>query len=298
MATVTLAKGEAATLAECEAVIERGMETFVEVGNALLTIRESKLYRATHATFDSYCRERWGWSRIRAHQLIDASKVVQEMGETLTMVNKPTTERQARPLVELPKAERADAWKEAVERSNGKPTAKVVQEVVRERQPRPATIVNGTHAPDPPDVAKLRAAGKIPDGVTVEVHEPDEPTDVADIAEELAQEAAKEEDLSDADWLASLPVRPRLSDTARRIFDADALAYRGLRAAFKAFAHHAARRAKGKGIFQARLRSLLKTEHPRAWVVCATPENGGCGGTGWTALGECPKCRGCGYWIH
>jgi hypothetical protein len=189
MATATgLNKTDAATLAECEATIERGFETFVEVGNALLTIREQKLYRSSHDTFETYCRERWGWSGARAYQLIDASRVVQQIGEISTMVEKPTSERQVRPLVELPKEERPKAWQEAVERSNGKPTAKVVEQVVRERKPKPepaladerpkmlshGTLVNGQPAADPPDVAKARKAGLIPADAKVEIDEPDE----------------------------------------------------------------------------------------------------------------------------
>ena len=42
-------------LAELELVIERGLKTFVEVGAALLGIRDGRLYRETHATFEDYC---------------------------------------------------------------------------------------------------------------------------------------------------------------------------------------------------------------------------------------------------
>ena len=50
-------------LTECEAVIERGLRTFVEVGEALLRIRDERLYRETHGTFEDYCRERWAMRR-------------------------------------------------------------------------------------------------------------------------------------------------------------------------------------------------------------------------------------------
>ena len=86
-------------LAECEQVIERGLGTFVEVGEALLEIRDSRLYRESHRTFEDYCRERWGMSRVRAHQLIDGADVV----ALLTTVNTPTpaSERVARELAPL-----------------------------------------------------------------------------------------------------------------------------------------------------------------------------------------------------
>ena len=47
-----LSKSENTALAECEAVIERGLATFVEVGRALLHIRDERLYRAAHRTFE------------------------------------------------------------------------------------------------------------------------------------------------------------------------------------------------------------------------------------------------------
>ena len=54
-----LAALEICTLAECEDVINRGLATFVEVGNALLRIRDERLYRAEFGTFEAYCRQRW-----------------------------------------------------------------------------------------------------------------------------------------------------------------------------------------------------------------------------------------------
>jgi hypothetical protein len=72
------------TLAECEAVIEAGLTTFVEVGEALLHIRDNRLYRQGHRTFEVYCRERWGFSKVRATQLITAA-------ETVTAVTTPAT---------------------------------------------------------------------------------------------------------------------------------------------------------------------------------------------------------------
>lgn len=48
---------------------------FVAAGAALSAIRDAKLYRETHATFEGYCQERWGLSRPRAYQLIEATGV-------------------------------------------------------------------------------------------------------------------------------------------------------------------------------------------------------------------------------
>lgn len=69
----------AATLAEMEAIIERGLSTFVDVGRALLTIRNKKLYRATHLTFQDYCLSRWGMSRPRAYEVMAVAEISAQM---------------------------------------------------------------------------------------------------------------------------------------------------------------------------------------------------------------------------
>lgn len=79
-------------LVELEGVIERGLTTFVEVGAALMEIRDSRLYRETHGTFEAYCRERWGWDRTYAHRTIQAA----EVSRMLPMGNILPSERVAR----------------------------------------------------------------------------------------------------------------------------------------------------------------------------------------------------------
>ncbi len=85
-----------ARLAELEAVVDRGLQTFFEVGSALLEIRENKLYRDTHKTFTDYCRHRFGFTDSRGRQLIAAAKTVTAV--TLLGLPVPSTEREAREL--------------------------------------------------------------------------------------------------------------------------------------------------------------------------------------------------------
>lgn len=109
------------SLPELEAVIERGLTTFVDVGTALLEIREGRLYRETHSTFEDYCRDRWGFSRVQAHRLIEASEVV----ATLPIGNvTPHNEAQARELARIDDPQqRADVWRTAVDAHGDKVTA-------------------------------------------------------------------------------------------------------------------------------------------------------------------------------
>lgn len=118
------------SLTQLEAVIERGLSTFIEVGSALMEIRDSRLYRETHATFEDYCRVRWGWSRRYANMNIAAAEVTKVLG---TMVPNPATERQARelsPLLDRPE-EMQRVWAETV--AEGHTTAERVREKVASR---------------------------------------------------------------------------------------------------------------------------------------------------------------------
>jgi len=122
---------QAQDLVDCEAVIERGLATFVAVGDALVRIRDERLYRATHRTFEAYCRERWQLGRKRAYDLIGAASVAAElspMGDT-----QPSSERVARELAPLrgEPTQLREAWSEVVEKHGPAPTAAQVREIVR-----------------------------------------------------------------------------------------------------------------------------------------------------------------------
>ncbi len=54
-----LTLAEVKALSEYEQIIRTGLDTFVEVGNALYKIANQRLYRSTYATFEAYCRDKW-----------------------------------------------------------------------------------------------------------------------------------------------------------------------------------------------------------------------------------------------
>jgi len=117
-------------LTEYESVIERGLKTFVEVGTALLAIREAKLYRLNYGTFEEYCQERWGMVRRQADRLISAAEVSENL-RPIGLI--PTSESQARPLTQLAREEQPFVWQRAVESApDGRVTAAHVQQVVDE----------------------------------------------------------------------------------------------------------------------------------------------------------------------
>jgi N6-adenosine-specific RNA methylase IME4 len=112
----TLAVTESKQLSKHEAVIARGLGTFVEVGKSLMAIRDGKLYRGTHQSFPAYCASRWDMTGRRAYQLIDACSVV---GNVNNCSRKPpilpATESQARPLTRLPEDDQRVVWAKVVE---------------------------------------------------------------------------------------------------------------------------------------------------------------------------------------
>lgn len=95
---LTLNAGEQGMLERCEATIARGLDTFVEVGEALMEVRERRLYRS-FGTFEDYCRERWRMSASRARQMIGAAQTVTNV--TLSGLPQPASEAVARELRSL-----------------------------------------------------------------------------------------------------------------------------------------------------------------------------------------------------
>lgn len=127
--TDQLSNSEEYELVAFEATIERGLQTFVEVGNALAEIREKRLYRAQYGTFEDYLTQRWNMTPQHAGRLISAAEVA---GNLEPIGSIPVTESQARPLTSLePEVQRA-AWQEVIDTApNGKITAAHVEAVAQ-----------------------------------------------------------------------------------------------------------------------------------------------------------------------
>ena len=67
------------TLTQCEEIIQRGLGTYFGVGNALLRIRDQRLYRSQYRTFQEYGLERWNFGRAHANRLLSAAQVSSEL---------------------------------------------------------------------------------------------------------------------------------------------------------------------------------------------------------------------------
>ena len=120
---------EQAELLGHESVIDKGMDAYLAVGQALLAIQQKKLYRATHRRFQDYVKDRFAISQSNSYRLMEQSEtflrleeVIQEAGVATTLPL-PTVAKHLAVLTQLPEAQRALVWQKAVEEAarTGKP---------------------------------------------------------------------------------------------------------------------------------------------------------------------------------
>jgi hypothetical protein len=128
----SLSRSERDRLRQLEAIIQRGLETFIEVGHALEEIRSSRLYRQTYPTFAAYVRDRWAISLSRANQLTLSMRVAENLLgagviEPELALNRPETF--FRPLSRL-SPELQIACMELIQKLGPAPDTGLVEEVV------------------------------------------------------------------------------------------------------------------------------------------------------------------------
>ena len=92
-----LTSAEVEHLNKLEAIVQRGLDTDLELGNALAEISDASLYRAAHQTFEAYLRDRWGIRRSPDHQLSQTAATADKPSTDLSL-SAPPTEREERPL--------------------------------------------------------------------------------------------------------------------------------------------------------------------------------------------------------
>jgi hypothetical protein len=152
-ATITVTAVEVEELSEEEQNdrlhLERRVERAVfEAGKALAELRDRRLYRSTHSTFQEYCKDRFGFERRHPYRLIEASAVFDNLMKMCPnwtqneddpdIVNSeqrqilPTSEGQVRAMTKLEPQEQQEVWLRAVELAGGKvPTGRIVKDVVQ-----------------------------------------------------------------------------------------------------------------------------------------------------------------------
>jgi hypothetical protein len=136
-----LSKKERTDFEQCESIISQGLKTFFQVGNALLEIRERRLFRGTCSTFEEYCRTKWGLGRIYAWRLIGAAERLKLLPPD-GGVPLPTNEFQVRPFLKLPAEDFPEGWHLVLKRADaGKITSSLVNEVIGELSSKGVGVV-------------------------------------------------------------------------------------------------------------------------------------------------------------
>jgi len=127
------------TLAQDEQVIEKARDTFFEVGQALMRIRDERKYeQAGFSGFVAYLESKsWGLDRSRAYQMIEASAVS-------NMLETPVNARQAQALAPVLRQHKdsppevqaqavTEVYEAAVVEAGDKPVTARIIEAVREK---------------------------------------------------------------------------------------------------------------------------------------------------------------------
>jgi hypothetical protein len=179
-----LSEAEKKKLQSCEKKIASSSECFVEVGESLQAIRDQKLYRESHNTFESYCEQVWGFGRSYAYRQIKAAKIVADLlAENGKETPLPTTEGQARELGRLTKSQRVEAMLNAKALCGDfrMTSAQVQQAVNALKKPK---------APTAPKATKIKATLSTPVILTLVAQAKqriNEGADTADIVEILTK---------------------------------------------------------------------------------------------------------------
>jgi hypothetical protein len=115
-----LSMREVERLRKFELAIERYLTNADECREALIGIRDERLYRVNHGTFEAYCAKRWGITRQRAYQLIREGEVKAALPPKTQ--EKVKSSRALLALNEVPAESRERVVEEAAKASGGEAT--------------------------------------------------------------------------------------------------------------------------------------------------------------------------------
>jgi DNA adenine methylase len=130
-AAAGLSRAERKELNQLEAVIVDAIKLQLDAAQALLRIRNCRLYRAEYDTFEEYCRCRWNMSREHGRRLCNWAEVSANLDANATNGGKlPLHESHARPLARLTPQQQHIAWHEI--KKLPQPDARLIEKVCDE----------------------------------------------------------------------------------------------------------------------------------------------------------------------
>lgn len=146
---VSLSDEEKHELKKLEKIITAGFLHMRDCAEALKVIKEKKLYRASHSTFQDYCLAKWGKDRSAVHYMLQASEQRKQIVENFNknvqaksvqaeveMVSN-ASDSAVREMAKVPKRKQRAVVKEAAKISDP-PTAKAIKFVATEPEPEEA----------------------------------------------------------------------------------------------------------------------------------------------------------------
>ncbi|MBD2309728.1 hypothetical protein H6G17_30380 [Chroococcidiopsis sp. FACHB-1243] len=157
-------------------------QAFYQAGKALAELRERRLYRSTHKTFEAYCRDRFGFTRQAANYLIAGADIFENL-TTIGCQILPTNERQVRSLSALEPEQQCQVWQQAVDLADGKvPSGRVVKGIVEQFKEKPLLPTNDVYqVGDIFILVRLKAKNKKYNGCWAVVVEIKELTVIVDV---------------------------------------------------------------------------------------------------------------------
>jgi len=134
---------ESTRLIELETIINAGQQTFIEIGNALAEIRDTRLYRSDFASFEAYCKKKWDFTKQHAYRLIKAAPIAASNLQVTSL-------NQARELAKVPPANRATVINVATTKAKAAGRELAAKDITEAAQPSSDAIAA---APDQPATA-------------------------------------------------------------------------------------------------------------------------------------------------
>jgi len=129
-----LNEDERQQLDRLESIIQTAHRYMLQMARALWTIREHRLYRNDHRTFEEYCQYRWSFTGEQGRRLCQWVEVTQNLmeGDQPIGGTVPLRESHARPLACLTPDQQRTAWRQYLLTTPDSHSAKAIQQVCEE----------------------------------------------------------------------------------------------------------------------------------------------------------------------
>ena len=117
---------ESTRLMALEKIVTTGLQSWIEVGEALIEIRDSRLYKIEAKTFEEYCQTRFKMDRTYAHRLMNGAPIAKDL-----LPKGNISERAVREIAKVAPERRQEIFDKATESASGHvPTAREIKHVV------------------------------------------------------------------------------------------------------------------------------------------------------------------------